>query len=92
MEDRIGSVFFPLGKCLAELFVVGVFGGNHQTLPLGQLVSELAVLRSQVADPLGCLLKVIFRGLGWAVVLDIGRGFGLEGAERGPGLAGVAAA
>ena len=72
LEDGVGPGLCPRRERRAEVCVARLFGGDHQALPLGQLVGELAVPGGQVADPLGCLLRVVFGGGGRAAGLGCG--------------------
>ena len=53
LQDGGPAWCWPAREGLAEVAVVGVFGGDHQALPVGQLVGERVALGGQVLDPLG---------------------------------------
>ena len=92
LEDGVPVRACPGGEGRAEVFVVGVFGGDHQALPFSQLAGEGAVLGGQVGDPLAELRNLLPRGQGELGALLLGGGLGLGGAQRRELLAGVPAA
>ena len=77
---------------MAEVAVVGVFGGDHQALPVGQLFGEYVVLGGQVGDPLDRFPGLLPRGQGELVALVLGEGLGFGGAQGRVVLGGVTAA
>ena len=89
LEDRVPVRACPGGERRAEIFVVGVFGGDHQALPFGQLGGEGSVLGGQVLDPLAELRNLLPRGQGELVVLLVGGGLGFGRAQRRELLTGV---
>jgi hypothetical protein len=92
LQDRVSVGAGPGGEGGAEVLVVGIFGGDHQALPFGQLVGEGAVLRSQVRDPLPDLRDLLPCGQGELVALSLGYRlrFDVPAAARGPGQVGSA--
>src|SRR5689334_15321023 len=53
LEDGVPGGCGPGRERLAEVAVTGVFGGEHDALPVGQLFGEYVVLGGQLGDPLG---------------------------------------
>jgi hypothetical protein len=82
LQDRVPAGAGPAGKRWAEVFMIRVFGGGHQALPVGQLVGEGAVLRGQVGDPLGELRDLLSRGQGELLTLLLRGELGFGGAQR----------
>ena len=82
LQDRVLGGALPGGEGRALVFVVGVFGGGHQALPVGQPAGEFAALRGQAGDPLAKLRDVLPGGEGELVALFLGGGRGFNGKAR----------
>src|SRR5437763_15768115 len=69
LEDGVPGGGGPGRERLAEVTVTGVFGGQHQALPVGQLFGEYVVLGGQVDDPLARFVGLLPWGQGELVAL-----------------------
>ena len=83
-QDRVLGGALPGGEGRAGVFVAGVFGGDQQALPFGQLVGEGAALGGQAGDPLAEPRDLLSRGQDELGALFLGGGRGLGGARPWP--------
>ena len=84
LQDRVLGGALPGGEGRAGVFVAGVFGGDQQALPFGQLVGEGAALGGQAGDPLAEPRDLLSRGQDELGALFLGGGRGLGGARPWP--------
>jgi hypothetical protein len=90
LEDSVTARCGPGGECQAEIFVLVVFGRDHQRLPFGELAREFAVLGGQRLRLLRDRVDV--RSFLEGLAVRFGLGFRFGGAQRRPRLIRMAAA
>ena len=83
LQDRILAWSGPGRERLAEVAVIGVFGGDRQALPFGEPVGERPAPGGQVLDPLALLGNVLSRGQGELRALGVRGGLRVRPNEAG---------
>src|SRR5947209_1009075 len=91
LKDGIFSGASPDRERLAEVTVIGVRGGDHQALSVGELTSEIVVLGGKILDPLTSAGRRVAGSHGEFGPLRRSSELGLGGAKRLIALLGVPA-